>query len=106
MNGTYKRAVMVERGKIEIQEAPIPTPSSEQVLVRQHACAICTNDIRRFLAPTGFPTVSGHESAGVIEAVGDDVPTGLKVGQKVALVFSIGVGLAAPVERVLTTYAI
>jgi L-iditol 2-dehydrogenase len=54
---------------------PAPSPQAGEVLVRVGACGVCGSDIPRvFLKGTyRFPTVPGHEFAGVVEALGPDV---------------------------------
>ncbi len=80
-----KAAVIVARGRVEVREIDIPEPGTGQVLVRQKACALCTLEQRFF---TGvfpmYPGCWGHEVSGVVEAIGPDTVTPLKVGDHVA----------------------
>lgn len=59
-------------------QTELPTPSSEQVLVRVHATAVNRADLlqRRGLypPPQGASPILGLEAAGVVIAVGDEVP--------------------------------
>jgi S-(hydroxymethyl)glutathione dehydrogenase / alcohol dehydrogenase len=50
-------------------------PRAGEVLVRLHAGGVCHSDLNAIdgTAPTRCPAVLGHEGAGVVEAVGDDV---------------------------------
>ena len=62
----------------------MPRPGRGEALVRVHACGICHSD--SFAKEGGFPGVShplvpGHEIAGVVEAVGEDV-RGLAAGER------------------------
>jgi alcohol dehydrogenase/propanol-preferring alcohol dehydrogenase len=82
------RAVQVSRagGPFEIVEREIPNPGARQVRIRVQACGVCHSDT---LTKEGhwpgiqYPRVPGHEIAGVIDAVGVDVPSwtrGRRVG--------------------------
>ena len=68
-----KAAQLVERGRLEVVEAPIPTPADGEALVRSHRASVCGSDIHivydgfflgEFPAPPGFP---GHEGVGRVE---------------------------------------
>jgi D-arabinose 1-dehydrogenase-like Zn-dependent alcohol dehydrogenase len=73
------RAVQVSRpgGPLEMVERPIPQPGPREVRVKVQACGLCHSDS---LTKDGhwpgisYPRVPGHEIAGVIDAVGGDVP--------------------------------
>jgi D-arabinose 1-dehydrogenase-like Zn-dependent alcohol dehydrogenase len=84
------RAVQVARpdGPFEIVEREIPQPGPRQVRVKVQACGLCHSDS---LTKEGhwpgitYPRVPGHEIAGVIDAVGNDVPR-WQVGQRFGIV--------------------
>ena len=62
-------------GAIEICTVSIDKPRKDEVLVRVVASGLCHSDYH-FMSgdlPFGGPRVLGHEVAGVVEAVGDDV---------------------------------
>ena len=73
------RAIQVSRpgGGFETVEREIPVPGPGFVRVRVEACGICHSDV---LTTEGhwpgieYPRVPGHEIAGVVDAVGPDVP--------------------------------
>jgi len=74
-------------GNFEIVERPIPEPGRAQVRIKVEACGVCHSDA--IVKQSGFPglqypRVPGHEIAGRIDAVGDDV-TQWKPGQRVGV---------------------
>lgn len=72
---------------MRLMDVPIPSLGPREVLVRNFASGVCYHDhlIRVGVMKRGitFPLILGHEGAGVVEAVGEDVRT-LKSGQRVA----------------------
>jgi S-(hydroxymethyl)glutathione dehydrogenase/alcohol dehydrogenase len=72
MKAAVMRAV---RAPLEIEDIDIATPGPREVLVRTAATGVCHSDLHVIegALPTTPPTILGHESAGVVEAVGDQV---------------------------------
>ncbi|HEY5678448.1 MAG TPA: Zn-dependent alcohol dehydrogenase [Pseudomonadales bacterium] len=60
---------------MEIEEVALSKPGPREVLVRTAAAGVCHSDLHFFNGtyPGLLPMVLGHESAGVVEAVGSDV---------------------------------
>ena len=60
---------------MEIEDIQISKPGPREVLVNTKAAGICHSDMHFFNGtyPGQLPMVLGHESAGVVEAVGSDV---------------------------------
>ena len=86
------RAAVLERfaEPLVVQEVDLEAPRRGEVLVRLHACGICHTDLYSASGadPSGYaPCVLGHEGAGVVEAVGEDVRT-LRLGDHVVTLFS------------------
>lgn len=82
-NGTMMAAVYTGHGQIQIQPIPIPSLGPGEILVRVEACGICHTDLKKVehdLLPP--PRIYGHESAGVVAAVGEGV-TRYKPGDRV-----------------------
>ena len=85
-----KTAVMTDLQKVEIQEREVPTPKSDEVLVKVEYVGICGSDLHYyesgrigdFIVETPF--VLGHEAGGTVVEVGENVKH-LKVGDRVAL---------------------
>ncbi len=66
---------------------PRPSPGRDEVLIQTRAATICTSDLHDIREnPFGirYPRVMGHEGAGIIAQVGQDVE-GLKPGDRVAV---------------------
>ena len=69
---------VVSRGKgepVQVTEVLVPEPGPGEALVRVQACGVCHTDLHYKMGGIGddFPYLLGHEAAGVVEAVGDDV---------------------------------
>lgn len=73
-------------GPFEFVEREIPTPGAREVRIKVQACGICHSDsFTKLGAFPGirYPRVPGHEIAGVVDAIGSDVPDwkpGMRVG--------------------------
>ncbi|HEY2561398.1 MAG TPA: Zn-dependent alcohol dehydrogenase [Caldimonas sp.] len=76
-----------------IEDIAIAKPRRREVLVRTAAAGLCHSDLHFIEGayPTPVPVVLGHESAGVVEAVGEDV-TYLKAGDHVISCLSVFCG--------------
>jgi S-(hydroxymethyl)glutathione dehydrogenase / alcohol dehydrogenase len=80
-----KAAVLREVGKpLQIEDIRIAKPGPREVLIRTAAAGVCHSDLHFIEGkyPHPLPAVLGHESAGVVEAIGSDVRT-VKVGDHV-----------------------
>jgi S-(hydroxymethyl)glutathione dehydrogenase/alcohol dehydrogenase len=80
-----KAAVLREVGKpLQIEEVRIGKPGPREVLLRTVAAGVCHSDLHFVEGsyPHLLPAVLGHESAGIVEAVGADV-RGVKPGDHV-----------------------
>ncbi|MBI1199364.1 MAG: alcohol dehydrogenase catalytic domain-containing protein [Phenylobacterium sp.] len=73
-----KAAVLREVGKpLAIEDVQIAKPGPHEVLIRTAAAGVCHSDLHFIEGkyPHPLPAVLGHESAGVVEAVGSEVRT-------------------------------
>jgi len=68
-----------------VTDEPLPTIRDNDVLVKVKACGVCGTDLHihdgEFIAK--FPLIPGHETVGVIAALGKDVK-GFQIGDRVA----------------------
>jgi S-(hydroxymethyl)mycothiol dehydrogenase len=71
---------------VELTTIVVPDPGPGEALVKVQACGVCHTDLHYREGGIGedFPYLLGHEAAGIVEAVGDDV-TGLEPGDFVIL---------------------
>jgi S-(hydroxymethyl)mycothiol dehydrogenase len=82
------RGVVARKAKapVEVVTIEVPDPGPGEALVKVQACGVCHTDLhyREGGINDDFPFLLGHEAAGVVEAVGDDV-VGLEPGDFVIL---------------------
>jgi S-(hydroxymethyl)glutathione dehydrogenase / alcohol dehydrogenase len=86
------RAAVLEAfgAPLAVQELELAAPRAGEVLVRLAACGVCHTDLYTASGadPSGYaPTVLGHEGAGVVEEIGENVSS-LRPGDHVVTLFS------------------
>jgi len=79
---TMRVAVYYNNSDIRLEERPVPPIGSGEILVRVIASGICGSDVMEWYRVKKAPLVLGHEIAGEIAAVGEEV-TRYKVGDRV-----------------------
>ncbi len=83
-------AVLYGVGDVRLEQRPIPRPAPDEVLVRITRVGVCGSDVHYFTHGrigdyvVREPMILGHESAGVVVAVGSAV-TSLTVGERVTI---------------------
>ena len=81
-----KEVVVVEPGKVEIREVPVPEISSEdEVLIQMKAAGVCGSDHHIYHGSnpcSTYPRIPGHENAGIVVKTGKNV-TNVKEGDHV-----------------------
>lgn len=85
---TMLAAELIEPGRFELREVPVPEPGPGELLLRVEAALTCGTDVKtlqRGHPKIPLPTPMGHEAAGVVAAVGAGV-AGLREGDAVAYV--------------------
>ncbi len=104
-------AVLHEPGKIVVEQWDTPEPQAGQVQVRVRAGGICGSDLSYyFKGKSGDfamkePFVLGHEIAGDVTAVGEDV-TEIRVGQRVAVNPGLNCGTCRFCVRGMTNHCL
>lgn len=85
-----RAAVLHSPGQIMLEERPVPEPAADEVLIKVASVGVCGSDVHYYREGrigdfvVEQPLVLGHEAAGTIVAVGQDVP-GQRVGERVAI---------------------
>lgn len=78
-----RAAVYTGKGAVSVQSIATPEIGPGELLIRVESCGICHTDLKKIeydlLAP---PRIFGHETAGVVAAIGRDV-RGFAVGDRV-----------------------
>ena len=77
--------VIVKGHVAEMHEMPFPEVGPTDIVVKLVANNICTTDYQQWLGlrdHQGFPMASGHECAGNIVAMGDEVYDNFKIGMQ------------------------
>lgn len=75
--------------QLSYEELPVPTLAPDEVLVQVRVVGLCQSDIKKIRYPLYEPPrIFGHETAGVIADIGDQV-TGWQVGQRVVVMHHI-----------------
>src|SRR5579875_1363665 len=83
---------------IELKDVPCPSPGPDEVLVRMKAAGICGSDVHFYDGSNpyaNYPQIFGHELAGVIQAVGENVKQ-RKVGERVVVEPAVSCGRCYP----------
>ena len=85
-----KAAVLFEaKTPLRIEDVAVDNPLAHEVLIRTVACGVCRSDLHFVdgAYPHPLPGIPGHEAAGIVEAVGNEVTT-VKVGDHVVTCLS------------------
>ncbi|MCU1377748.1 MAG: hypothetical protein JWN29_731 [Acidimicrobiales bacterium] len=83
-------------GGLEVRDVPVPTPGHGEVLVKVAGAGLCHSDCMISVRPAsyrpdGTPFTIGHETAGIVEAVGEGVHK-VSTGQPVVVHAEYGCG--------------
>lgn len=96
-----RAAVYRGAGTVQVEDVPVPAIGPGELLVRVESCGICHTDLKKVeydLLPP--PRIYGHETAGVVAAVGEGV-TKFRVGDRVVAFHHIPCGECFYCERAL-----
>jgi L-iditol 2-dehydrogenase len=86
---------------LEVADLAIPAIGPDEVLIRVAACGICGSDVHGYDGSSGRripPIVMGHEAAGIVAAVGENV-TGSREGDRVTFDSTVYCGKCPPCLR-------
>lgn len=98
---TMRAAVYRGQGQVLVEEVAVPAIGPGELLVKVESCGICHTDLKKVeydLLPP--PRIYGHETAGVVAAVGEGV-TKFAVGDRVVAFHHIPCGTCFYCERKL-----
>jgi L-iditol 2-dehydrogenase len=80
---TMQAAVYRGVNDVRLETVPVPTISAGEMLVRVHSCGVCGTDLKKISTGShSAPRIFGHETSGVVAAVGKDV-TQYRAGDRV-----------------------
>ena len=92
MNNKSLAAVVTDKRRMEMREFAVPSPSSDDAVLKVEACGICGSDYHYYKELNHWPYLSpphimGHEVVGRIAAIGNDASQHwkLKEGDLVAV---------------------
>ncbi len=86
MGDMMRALTIVQPHQAEMRTVEVPEPDNREVLIEVQACGICGTDVHIFHGEYmgSYPIIPGHEFAGVVKAVGEDVNR-VSVGDRVAV---------------------
>lgn len=95
-----KSAVFYGKHDLRVEDHEMPQVGPEDVLIQVKACGVCGTDVHIYEGDKGAaevtpPTILGHEFAGVIAAVGENVKN-YKAGDRVCIDPNCYCGACAP----------
>src|SRR5271166_501890 len=89
---TMTAAVYRGVNDVRLETVPVPEIGPGELLVRVHTCGICGTDLKKIATGShSAPRIFGHETTGVVAAVGDNV-TGFGIGDRVMVFHHIPCG--------------
>lgn len=90
-----RAAVYTERGKLTVEDRPVPVPGPTEVLLRVSHCGVCGTDLHFVMDGWGRPgSIGGHEYSGTVALLGEAV-TGWSTGDAVIAGTDSGCGTCA-----------
>jgi L-iditol 2-dehydrogenase len=71
---TMLAAVYCGKNDVQLQTVSVPQIGARELLVRVHTCGICGTDLKKIATGShSVPRIFGHETAGIVAAVGADI---------------------------------
>jgi len=89
---TMRAAVYRGVNDVRLETVPVPAIGKGELLVRVHTCGICGTDLKKIHTGShSAPRIFGHETSGVVAAVGEGV-THFQLGDRVIAMHHIPCG--------------
>jgi L-iditol 2-dehydrogenase len=89
---TMRAAVYRGMNDVRVETVPVPKIGPGELLVRVHTCGICGTDLKKIASGShSAPRIFGHETSGVVAAVGQGVSQ-FKPGDRVVVFHHIPCG--------------
>ena len=80
---TMRAAVYHGKEDVRLETVPVPKIGPGELLIRVHTCGICGTDLKKIATGShSAPRIFGHETSGVVAAVGEGV-TRFQTGDRV-----------------------
>jgi len=80
---TMRAAVYYGKEDVRLETVPVPKIGLGELLIRVHTCGICGTDLKKIATGShSAPRIFGHETSGVVAAVGEGV-TRFQAGDRV-----------------------
>src|ERR1700760_2844903 len=91
---SMKALLLSEYRQLNVVDSPLPELAADEILLQVQACGICGSDVHGYDGSTGRripPLIMGHEAAGVVAKVGDEV-TAFAPGDRVTFDSTVSCG--------------
>ncbi len=89
---TMQAAVYRGVNDVRLETVPVPNIGHGEMLVRVHSCGVCGTDLKKISTGShSAPRIFGHETSGVVAAVGESVTT-YRPGERVMIFHHIPCG--------------
>src|SRR5882672_2596968 len=74
VSATMRAAVYRGANDVRLETVPVPKIGAGELLVRVHTCGVCGTDLKKIATGShSAPRIFGHETSGVVAAIGKNV---------------------------------
>jgi L-iditol 2-dehydrogenase len=92
ISGNMQAAVYRGVNDVRLETVPVPQIGRKEILVKVHTCGVCGTDLKKIATGShSAPRIFGHETSGMVAAVGADV-TRFRAGDRVVVFHHIPCG--------------
>ncbi len=89
---TMRAAVYRGVNDVRLETVAVPEIGAGEILIRVHTCGICGTDLKKIATGShSAPRIFGHETAGTVAAIGDEVAN-FQIGDRVVVFHHIPCG--------------